>query len=157
MANEIILPAYKMAATVFADTLKKKAAKKKFIFQCELKQITKNDACFGLVGYPLNKVKGKWKVGDRIDLIEDTSKKPYTFTPPLIFGNNELVSGQGGKTKPGSIYKRIKFLIKKKQSLKDLELNFTPKVSDNPHVYYDITIGRTSESANPSPPADPVV
>ena len=156
MANEIILPVYKMSAASFINTLKKKAKnKKKLIFQCELSRIYKNDSYFGLVGYPANKVNGKWEIGSRINLQIDNTQNPLKLLPPLIFGNNEILPGKGGKKKPGSIYKKMRALLKSKKSLKGLDLVFTPKTTKNPHVTYDVTIGSTSENANPSPPADP--
>ena len=161
MANKIILPVYKMAVSVFINTFKKGGQRKKFVFQCELKNISNNDATFGLVAYPANKKNGKWEFDSPIKLVEDTSKPPYIFIPPIIFGNNELVpktkplGGAVAKYKAGSIYRKLRAMARSKKTLKGLELIFTPKISKNPHVYYEVAIGTSVEAANPSPPANP--
>ena len=150
-----------MAAATFINSLKNKGPKKKFVFQCELKDISKDGATFGLVGYPANKKKGKWQYDGPVRLVKDDSKDPYTYSPPLIFGNSELVpkitpvGGAVARYTAGSIYRKLRSLYRSKKTLKGLELIFTPKVSKNPHVYYDVTIGRSADAANPSPPADP--
>jgi hypothetical protein len=160
MANKINLPVYKMTATEFVSSFKKKGLKKKFVFQCELLSIKENDAAFGLVGYAASKTLGKWKYSNPIRLTQ-VEGKSYQFSPPLIFGNNELVpkktpvSGAVAKYNAGSIYRKLRALARSKKSLKEFELIFTPKISKNPHVYYEVTIGSSTEAANPSPPADP--
>ena len=90
MANKINLPVYKMTATEFVSSFKKKGLKKKFVFRCELLSIKENDAAFGLVGYAASKTLGKWKYGKPIRLTQ-VEGKSYQFSLPLIFGNNELV------------------------------------------------------------------
>ena len=155
MANKIILPTYKMAAATFISTLKKKSVKRKLIFQCKLKSISRNNATFGLTCYEMTKLNRRWKTGKKLFMEIDTTKPESNFAPPLIFGNNELVPGIGGKKHPGSIYKKLRALAASKKSVKGIDLIFTPKKTKNPHVYYDVIIGTTSELTNPSPPANP--
>ena len=135
---------------------------KKIFFQCQLRTYINGDPVFGLVAYagflgpkrigpefPLSDVPGGQ------DVIDDTL--------PLAFGNLEIIHPTGDtiskqdKKEQGYLQKKIDELIKteKEEALDKMILTFAPKISKNPHVYYDVTIGTTTEATNPSPPAPP--
>ena len=169
MANQVILPAQKLLLSDLKASFPNKKIKKLFL-QCELKSISGNDATFGVIAYaskrnPLN----KWTVGPKVTCEDDTSKPAMTFNLPLAFGNNELVDfnfdakkKKDKKTDPKKI-KQDKFMselnrILKRKSKKDLLDTYVyiqPKITDNPHNLFDVTLDTTTATTNPSPPAPP--
>jgi len=169
MANQVILPAQKLLLSDLKASFPNKKIKKVF-FQCELRSISGNDATFGVIAYagkrnPLN----KWIVGTKVNCIIDEALPAQRFDIPLAFGNNELVDfnfdskkKKSKKTSPKNISQdklmsAINRILKSKDKSKLLDsiLYLKPKLSRNPHIYYEVTMDTSRTITNPSPPAPP--
>lgn len=149
MPNKIFLPAQKIQLSDLAASIPGGKIKKVF-FQCELRSIANNDATFGVIAYAARKnFWGTWIIGNKVNCQDDPGKPVQQFdvVPNIAFGNNELVDH------------RLKKMLKNKNKIMSSSLAFQAKVSQNPHITYDITLddGTSTSvvSTNPSPPAAP--
>jgi len=149
---------------------------RKLVFQSELRSLANGDATFGLIAYALwrNGLGNPWETGDKVECRNIVGGQPETFPliPFVAFGNIEVpLSHHALITKDEKQEKsyNLKFekyfdllekISKDKDLLKESTLNFkTPKLTENPHADYDITLSvggvEVPAASNPSPPADP--
>ena len=172
MANQILLPAQVMSAQALVNSIGGKKIKKVF-FQAEAKSISNNDITMGIIAYAAHKNSSqKWEIGNKVTATVDNTKPVQKFSMPLAFGNNEWTITNVSKKYKGETLKglslrklqaiAIKMLIKiakNKDLLKQTVLTYKAKISNNPHLEYDITLdtgtGSQVVNANPSPPAPP--
>lgn len=171
MANQLILQQQKFRFSEITAGFPSGSPKKKVFFQSELRLLSNGDATFGVIAYPSWKDGNKWVVGKRIAGIDGGSPIVLPFSPPLAFANNEVVlsakaTGKKRKKKSGrkGRWDGFQKLIQKKCGRKKLfektTLVFSAKISDNPHIEYDVTLdfgnGTSLKAATkPSPPAPP--
>lgn len=149
---------------------------KKIFFQSELRSINNGTVTFAVIAYPAWKgLKGKWTVGTKIEAEDTGGSSTIPFTAPLAFANTELLfaakSDKKAKKKskkskdckkelPGSaLRKLIKEVFKNPELAKKSFFTFTPGISTNPHIEFDVTLDAdgtlASAMANPCPPAKP--
>lgn len=156
--NQVLLKPQQLTPDQYRDMKDNRpagaGALKKIFFQCALREYNSDhDPVFGMVAY--GGYGGK-KLGPRVDLIDIPGQQPIAFPNlPLIFGNIELIRLPiDGKT---NLLKELDDLIKslKPGEFEKIKVYFMPKISKNPHVYYEVSLGGSTEATNPSPPADP--
>lgn len=177
MANQIILLPQKFKFSELTNQFPStgKLVKKVF-FQAELRSLANGNASFAIIGYPAWKVaNGKWTIGKKV--MGETTGEGNTipFIPPLAFANNELILGSKSakkakkkkKCKEDEIKmtpeKKLLLLVKKISKDKTLAeksfFHFEARISENPHIEYEVTLdvgGQTlNVSTKPSPPARP--
>lgn len=133
-----------------------------------------------------NSIRERWIIGDIVrgttirpadpenpnETVSFNPNKPQTF---VALGNNEIFWGptiskksiEDQKDKPEKQYgiqqtefiKLYKSIIKDEKKLEKATLGFEAKISENPHVYYDVALsdGTTSDIyvTNPCPPNQP--
>ena len=153
---------------------------KKVFFQLELRNRTgAGDLVFGVIAYPAwrrgNAPRERWIIGNKvagIDLVPPPIAIPtIPILPPVIaFGNNEILLWlplkSDEKKKDEYAIQNEKFLdlyntiIKDKEKLaKSFFSTGKVRVTDNPHLDYDVTLtdGSTSTNVttNPCPPNQP--
>ncbi len=175
MANQLILPPQKFIYKEITDQFPATGnPKKKVFFQAELRSLAGGDAKFGIVAYPAWRAGSKWIIGTKVSGT-DTGEAPVPvpLTSPVAFANNEVFLSLSLTTKER---KKKKFKNPKKgrwsafmkmarKKCKDPKadgeatLLFETKISENPHLEYNVTldIGGTAirVSTKPSPPAPP--
>jgi len=149
---------------------------RKLIFQSELRLLANGDATFGLIAYPLwrNGLGNPWITGAKVECRDLLGEPPKTYPliPYVAFGNIEVPLSRHSivakEEKHGDSYD-IKFekyfellekISKDKNLLKESAFNLkNPKISENPHADYEITLSvggvEVPAASNPSPPADP--
>lgn len=176
MAQKIIVPAHTVKLIDLQNSIPNGKFKKIF-FQCALKEIIENgsdlEAHFAVIAYVgKRKITRDWKIGTKVNCTPDTTTAPKEFNladydEPIGFANNEVFdfdftlkamkskTAEPIKVSQAKLMKRIKQLLKDKQKAKTAFLTCTARISDNPHVTYDLTLEGNTAAANPSPPADP--
>ena len=175
MANQLILPPQKFRYKEITDQFPPTGnPKKKVFFQAELRSLAGGDATFGIVAYPAWRAGNKWIIGTKVPG-EDTGEMPKTvpLTTPVAFANNEVFLSLSLTTKERKKNKKKNprkgrwsaFMKMARKTCKDPKiaaeatLLFETKISENPHLEYNVTldIGGTSirVSTKPSPPAPP--
>ncbi|MDZ4795254.1 MAG: hypothetical protein SGI83_13320 [Bacteroidota bacterium] len=172
MANQLILQQQKFKfSDITAGFPSTGNPKKKVFFQSELRSLANGDASFGVIAYPSWKDGNKWVVGNKIPGTAFGNPTILPFILPLAFANNEVLmsaksSGKKRKKKRGvkGRWNGFQKLIQKKCGGKKLfekmTLVFKAKISENPHIEYDVTLdfgnGTVINTATkPSPPAPP--
>lgn len=178
MANKLLLPPQKFNYKEITDQFPGTGnPKKKVFFQAELRSLAGGDATFGIIAYAAWKETGKWVIGPKKVIGADAGVAvPIPFVPPIAFANNEValsfsITKKSKKAKKknkkkepkkgrwNEFMKLARKLSKDKKELEASTLLFETKISDNPHLQYDVTldINGTSltVSTNPSPPAKP--
>ncbi len=175
MANQLILPPQKFLYKEITDQFPTSGnPKKKVFFQAELRSLSGGDATFGIVAYPAWRSGNKWVVGKKVSG-EDTGEapKPEPFTDPVAFANNEVFLSLSLTTKDrkkkkkknpkkgrwSALMKMANKACKDPKSAESATLLFETKISENPHLEYNVTLdlGGTSVrvATKPSPPAPP--
>ncbi len=145
----------------------------KLFLQCEIKAINGGDAEFNVIAYVGDKVEQKWKVGKRVPCTA-SEVKSFELSKPIGFANIEVRLRYGKKkhklegdhknksddyNKQTALLELINRIDSDKNLFAEAELTFTPKITDNPHIGFDVTLGVGGRQiqllANPSPPAPP--
>jgi hypothetical protein len=169
MANQLILPPQKFSYKDITDQFPSTGSpKKKVFFQAELRSLAGGDARFGVIAYPSWKDGNKWVVGTKVSGVDHGDPVTIPFAGLLGFANNEVLLSLAKKKKKeprkgrwNTLMKQVQQSCKKyKQvSKEDIELIFKAKISENPHLEYDVTLdlgGTTlAVATKPSPPAPP--
>ncbi len=179
MPSQLILPPQKFRYKDITDQFPVTGnPKKKVFFQAELRAISGGNATFGVIAYPSWKDGNKWIVGTKVSGT-DTGAAPKTepLTVPVGFANNEVLlslklSKKNKKKKRKKRSRRnprkgrwtelmriVRKVSKDPKLLEEAELVFEARISENPHLEYDVTLdmGGTilSVETKPSPPAPP--
>ncbi len=149
---------------------------KKIFFQSELRSLEGGTAIFAVIAYPAWKATlGKWVVGTKIDGEDIGGSSPIPFSAPLAFANNELLFATKSdkkvkkkskkkkdckKDNPGLNFRKlVREVFRDSELAKKSYFTFTPGISKNPHIEFDVTLdagGITANAmANPCPPAKP--
>jgi len=174
---QLILPPQKFVYKEIIDQFPANGSpKKKVFFQAELRSLAGGNASFGVIAYPSWKEGNKWMVGTKVEG-KDTGAAPKMepFTKPIAFANNEIILSISLSKKKKKKKKNKKkdprkgrwseFMKMAKKACKDpallekSELLFVTRISENPHLEYDVDLtidGTTlSVATKPSPPARP--
>ncbi len=176
MANQIILHPQQFNLSELLSQFPAGKFMKKIFFQSELRSLENGDAAFGVIAYPAWKKKNKWMIGPKINGTDIGMPDVQPFTPPLAFGNNELllvsdlskkqrkkIKKEGKKDSPeakkAEWQRWIRKILKDKKLAEKSLFLFHGRISENPHLEYNVTL-QTDETtlsmvANPSPPAPP--
>jgi hypothetical protein len=181
MANQIILPPQKFK---FADLINQFPSSRKLIkkvfFQAELRSLANDNASFAVIAYPGWKTaRGKWVIGKKIEGEITGEGKHIPFVSPLAFANNELLLAatplkkekkskkkdkkckeDDFKKSPGHKFLQlVKKISKDKKLIQKSFFLFESRISENPHIEYDVTLNADGVTLNvstkPSPPARP--
>lgn len=149
---------------------------KKIFFQNELRSLEGGSATFAVIAYPAWKgTIGKWVVGTKINGDDLGGGSPIPFEAPLAFANNELLFASKSdkkvkkkskkkkgckKDNPGADFRKlVREVFRDPDLAKKSFFTFTPTISENPHIGFDVTLdaGGTiaNAMANPCPPAKP--
>lgn len=178
METQIILLSQKFSFKKLSDQFPASGNPfKKIFFQSELRSIKNGTATFAVIAYPAWKGrKGRWVVGTKIDGEETGGSSPIPLTGPIAFANTELLFTTKADKKikrvkkikknrckenaPGVNFRKlIKEIFRNSDLAKKSFFTFTPSISENPHIEFDVTLdaGGTLETAraNPCPPAKP--
>lgn len=158
--NQVLLKPQQLTPNQYRDMKDNRpagaGALKKIFFQCALREYNpEHNPVFGMVAY--GGYGGK-KIGPMVDLIDIPGQYPVAFPNlPLIFGNIELIRRELPIAGTPNLLKELEDLIKssKPEEFEKIKVYFMPKISENPHVYYQVSVGTSNEATNPSPPADP--
>jgi hypothetical protein len=164
MANQVVLPAQKLRLSDLSASFPNKKIKKIF-FQCEIKSISGNDVTFGVIAYAGKRKPGnKWIIGKKVTCQDDPTKPIQSFGIPLAFGNNELVDFNfkikdkkidSKNKKQDNLMAVINKILKDPDKAKNTYLLLEARKTENPHIYYDVSLSGLSATTNPSPPAPP--
>lgn len=150
--------------------------KTRVFFQCEFRSLTATSATFGVIAYSAwENAREGWQIGKKV-MGKDTEKvKSDTLKLPLAFTNNELLlytpqAHKDLRQKPASqnksfknwdeFYKKLDKIHANEEWFQKCFLLFDARISDNPHIVYDVTLNAgdgtaITVSTNPSPPARP--
>ena len=179
MANQIILLPQKFTYLDITKQFPSGKFIKKVFFQCELRSLAGGNATFAVIAYPgWKEPKSTWTIGTKVTGETTGAGKAIAFTE-VAFANNELLLATkisrknkkqhkkaencNKKNKEKSAEQRllefVKNLAKDKALAKKSFFLFEGKISENPHIEYDVTLdmGGTTLNVNakPSPPARP--
>ncbi len=179
MPSQLILPPQKFRFRDITEQFPTSGnPKKKVFFQAELRGISGGNATFGVIAYPSWKEGNKWIVGTKVSGV-DSGAEPKTepLNVPIGFANNEILLSLklSKKNKKKNRKKRsrknprkgrwtefmrvARRVCKDAKLLEESELLFEARISENPHLEYDVTMdmgGTTlSVQTKPSPPAPP--
>lgn len=177
MQNQIILLSQKFSFDKLTSQFPASGSPlKKIYFQSELRSLDGGIATFAVIAYPAWKATlGKWVVGTKIDGEDLGGGSPIPFSAPFAFANNELLfatksdkkirkkskkSKDCKKDNPGFNFRQlVRDVFRNPELAKKSFFTFTPAISKNPHIEFDVVLdagGTTANAmANPCPPAKP--